>query len=450
MASSKFSIIEATIIFTRTTGADIEVDVKPSVLEFRTYENITKAYVDASIVFVDDFGLRDSLTAQGTERIRIVIGNPNDPEELSISKTFFFAKITDSKKEAERGEILAIDLVEEHVFINAVKSISRSFSSNIETIIETLMFNELGKEVERSDFTNSAQGTRKIVVPYMSPLEAVNWIKDRATTKLGSPIYLRASLFSNKLLLSDFDSLMQREAINAKFPFRYTIAGKSTDQEELRPYFEIIDYKELDANDLMMQYEEGNIGSYFATLDAGTGIESGKHVSVREIIDEFYVNNIISAESVQSLYDDTLIIGDKLSDDYDALHIFQVTSSNTYNQFLSYHDETVLLDDQDRIIESKLKVRNKIIRAMIKKNMLDVGLDGRLFLEANINTGTKLRMIFLNSNSQADTLDVNNQIDKRKSGDYFILAISHLFTGEKHNVVVRLSKLGELPKNFAL
>lgn len=87
---------------------------------------------------------------------------------------------------------------------------------------------------------------------------------------------------------------------------------------------------------------------------------------------------------------------------------------------------------------------------MIKKNMLDVGLDGRLFLESSINTGTKLRMIFLNSNSQADTLDVNNQLDKRRSGDYFILAISHLFTGEKHNVVVRASKLGELPKDFAL
>jgi hypothetical protein len=127
-----------------------------------------------------------------------------------------------------------------------------------------------------------------------------------------------------------------------------------------------------------------------------------------------------------------------------------VVSSNTYNQFLSYHDEARLLDDNDNVIESRLKIKNKIIRTILKKNVIDIGMQGSLFFEGSVTVGNRLRVLFLNSDVTGDTKESSKQIDTRKSGDYLILAISHKLIDNKHTASLRLTKLGELPKDFKL
>jgi len=207
-------------------------------------------------------------------------------------------------------------------------------------------------------------------------------------------------------------------------------------------------FKEVDAENSLALYENGAIGSFYASIDAGTGVLSGDHISVRDILDEFYTNKLISADTNQSIFDPSLEIDGKLSDEYNSLHIHQVVSSNTYNQFKSYHDETSLLGENNSLIESRLKAKNKIIRTFLKKNIIDIGMNGSLFFKGKISVGRKLRLLFLNSNVQGDLKDTNDQIDKRKSGDYIILATNHRLADEKHTTILRLTKLGELPKDF--
>lgn len=453
MASkTQFNIIDASVIFSRVDGSEVEVDIRNNVIEFQTFEHLQKPYVDARIVFLDDFGMKDTLSVQGTERLRITIGDLDEPEQVSFTKFFFFSKINEVRKANERSEIISLELVEEHVFVNAVKQISRSFTSNIENMIETIVTNELGRSVTKYKFEGTAQGIRKVIIPYLSPLEAVNWIKDRATTRTGSPIYLHASLFSNSLRLSDLDSLLKEPSFNEKFPLRYTQAASSADDkdDELKSYYNIISYRESNVDNMMQLYEEGAIGSYYANIDAGTGISSGAHITIRDIIDEFYTNGLISPDVAQTVYDPSLLIDGKLSDEYNSLSVFQVTSSGTYNQFKSYHDEAVLLNEYNDLIESKLKITNKIIRNILKKNVIDIGVDGRLFLESEASPGNKVRVIFLNSNTSNDEKEDASQIDKRKSGDYLILAINHRFNENKHLSSLRLTKIGELPKDYGV
>lgn len=447
---AQFSIIEASVILSRVEGAEIEVDIRSNVIEFQTFEHLQKPYIDARIVFLDDFGLKDTLSVQGTERLRITIGDAEDPAQSSFTKFFFFSKVNEVQKQNERSELISLDLVEEHVFINAVKQLSRSYTSNIENMIDQIVSNELGKAVQRYKFEGTAQGIRKVIIPYLSPLEAVNWIRDRATTRTGSPIYLHASLFTNDLRLSDLDSLLKEPSFNEKYPLRYTTASSTDDNDQLKAYYNVISVRERNGDNMMHLYEEGAIGSYYANIDAGTGISSGDHISIRDIIDEFYTNNLISQDVTQTVYDPSLLIGGKLSDEYNSLNVFQVTSSGTYNQFQSYHDEAVLLNEYNDLIESKLKIKNKIIRNILKKNIIDIGVEGKIFLQSQASTGNKVRVLFLNSNTEADEKDAVSQLDRRKSGDYLILAMNHRFNESKHVTSLRLTKIGELPKDYAL
>ena len=79
-----------------------------SIAEVRFYENLYKAYVDARLVLLDDAGLKNYLSMQGTERIYIAIGDPEKPSETIIEKTFFVSKIADSKRVNDRSEVLSL------------------------------------------------------------------------------------------------------------------------------------------------------------------------------------------------------------------------------------------------------------------------------------------------------------------------------------------------------
>jgi len=456
MASAEFAIIDATVILNRVDGTSLQVDISSQIMEFEVFEHLSKPYLDARLVFIDDFGFRDTLSVQGSEQIIITVGDPEEPDKPLFTKAFFFAKVNDTAKMNERAELLSVSLIEDHVLISAVKQFSRSYRGTFEDMISEIALSELfqgtKRKVSKGKFEGTAQGTRKVIVPYMSPLEAIQWIKDRATTRSGGPIYLKSSLFTNDLTLSDFDSLMREEAVNIKTPMRYSQASASVDQSEdrLRPYFEIISYSEKDNSDMLRLYEDGAVGSFYSTIDAGKGTILGDHISVRDIVDEMYTLNILSADQSQSVFDPALLIGDKLSDEYDSLNIFQVTSSGTYNQFESYHDEAQLLDANNNIVESKLKIKNKIIRMIMTKNVLDIGIDGKVLLEGQIESGSKLRLLFLSPDVAGDDKDQSEQIDRRKSGDYMILAVNHRFLDTGHSAVLRLTKLGELPKDFTL
>jgi len=449
---SQFGILEASIITSSTNNEDRVVDVRGNVLEVVFYENLYKPYIDATIAIIDDFGLRDALSIQGTERLKLVLGDAEKPEEPVAVKYFFFSRIADVQRMNERSELLLINLVEEHVYIDSVKQFSRSYTGELEDIISTISANELGKQVQQVNFEGSVQGTRKIIVPYMSPLESIQWLRDRATTRTGSPIFLYSSLYSDNLFMSDLDSLLKEPVFNNKLPLRYTsaTASASETEENLRPYYEIISFKQTNSEDTQSLYENGAIGSYYASIDAGTGTVSGSHISVRDLIDEFYTNELISPDTVQTIFDPSLEIDGRLSDEYNSLHIHQVVSSGTYNQFKSYHDETSLLDASNSVIESRLKVKNKLIRMLLKRNVIDIGMNGSLFFEGKMPVGRRIRVLFLNSNVEGDLKDPTKQIDRRKSGDYLVLAINHRLVQEKHTAILRMSKLGELPKDFRL
>ena len=372
--NSQFRILEASLILSSPSAEDTVIEISENILELQFFENILKPYVDGRMAVLDDFGLRTSIGSTGTERIRFVIASGVDLDTPVIEKIFFFQEIVDSKKQGERSEILQINLVEEHVYINAIKSFSKSYTGKLEDIATDILSNQTGKTVSPVFYEPSVQEERKIIIPYMSPLEAVQWIITRATTRTGSPLYLYGSLYTNAVLLSDLDSMLKEEVINSKLPARYSsaIGGIDDTQETLRSYFEVLSVREIGSDNALLMYEVGAIGSDYASLDANNGNYQVTHLSIRNTLDEFYSNEILNKNTTQSVFDPSLEIDGKLSDEYNSTHIHQIVSTGTYNQYKSYHDETQLVDANNNIVDSRLKAKNKITRHLMKKNVIDI------------------------------------------------------------------------------
>ena len=229
---SRFTIINADVILSSDTEESNIIDIRDNILELTMFEALTKAYCDARIVIIDDFGFRTDLSIQGTERVNLVVADGNDPLKGVIKKTFFISKINDAERINERSELISIDLVEEHVYVNAMKQISRSYESTLEEAIKDISLRDIGKTVVETDFfEGSAQGERKVIIPYMSPLEAMTWLTQRMTSRTGAPIYVHGDLYSPYLYISSLENLMQIPVLNAKLPLKYTDATSAGDQE---------------------------------------------------------------------------------------------------------------------------------------------------------------------------------------------------------------------------
>jgi hypothetical protein len=222
------------------------IDIRNNVIETHIYENLETPYVTCRIVVIDDFGFRDRLRIRGTERVFLEYSKPS------------------------------------------VKSISKSFTGSIEAIIRQIVTGEFSKVVRERDFTGTSQGERKVIVPYLTPIEAIQWIKTHGTTRLGAPIYCYSSFFESDILLSDLEGLLKREIFNKKFPLLYgqSIAALESRLQIARPYMEVEKFREVDTENSLELYEQGAIGSLYSMTDFGTGISNERHVSVRNILDE--------------------------------------------------------------------------------------------------------------------------------------------------------------------
>lgn len=452
ITSSPYSIVSAQVFSPSLPDGSIEIS--RNILELNFFQNINRSYIDCRLVLLDDFGFRKTLSMAGTERIVLQIGLTDDdiPLEPIIEKEFFFVNVLDVKRTNDKAEVLSMDLVESHVYVDAVKQFSRSYTDSFDNIISNICSSELGKTVRKTPLLKIAQGIRKILVPFLSPLQVVDWLLLRATTDKGAPIFLYSDLYSNDLYMSSYEELMSMDVINKNMPLRYSrvLSTEDIDDNSVSNFFQIKTVEESNSEDSLELYRAGAIGSSYSNIDVATGFNVSQHVSIRNIVDEMYVTGMISENAVQSLFDPSLIIDDKISDEYNSAYLHQISSSNTYNQYLGYHDETAVLDEQGNILESSLKAKSRIYHAIMRKNRIDVGLDGSFFFKTKTSVGNKLRVIFLNPNVAVESNNSLEIIDKMKSGDYLVTAIRHILIAENHSVSLRLSKLSDLPSDFSL
>ena len=76
--------------------------------------------------------------------------------------------------------------------------------------------------------------------------------------------------------------------------------GNESEAEKM--YYEIKRFEEQEADNTLTLFEDGAIGSFYENIDASTGEAYGSHLSVRDILGDFYVNGLIKDKSLQSIF----------------------------------------------------------------------------------------------------------------------------------------------------
>lgn len=430
----QFKIQSALITADRFSEKSIEVATL--IAELNLFEHIEKPYLTGSVLLIDDAGIIDSITFKGSERLTLTVMSVDKLDTpFIVDKTFVMTKIESTQRANDKVEVHLISLVEEHLVLSSLKKISRTYTDNLENMITNILLLELNKNSDLSYLSSSAQGVRKINIPYLSPLDACDFLRDRATTESGAPFFLYSSIYDDNIRLGSLDVMLQTKSFNSRQPFIFSssVSSEANMMQEDKASFIINDVKFRGVGDNLKMVQNGAITSVYNEIDVNSGIVSFDKYKATNLVKKLEQENTLT-EDAQSIFDPRQYISDQAIEEYDSKVFHQLSSKNTYGSSLGYHD---VLNSKENL----LKLYSKATRNFLYNNMININVPGVAFAYSKVSVGDVLSCEFLNPRGATNSFDKDSLLDKSKSGKYLIYAARHIFRDTSHNVSLNVTKM---------
>ena len=178
ITSAKDYLIESAVI-TADRSEGSEIDITAIIIQLNIFENIERAYLTGSVTVKDDLDLINQIDITGTERLELVISIPTNPVSLTIN--FIIEGIESAIKYGDQPEMVTFKLIQQVAFDSSTRKFSKAYSGKPEEIIASILKDNLNLDLINLSIP-SAQAEMKVIIPYMTPLQACDWILSRMTT----------------------------------------------------------------------------------------------------------------------------------------------------------------------------------------------------------------------------------------------------------------------------
>ena len=152
------------------------------------FEHIDLPYITGQIAFIDTLRLYDRLDIQGAEFCTVTFRNAEE-EGAYVEHRFVISKIITSKKANEQTDLVMLHLVEDILFLSNLKNVNKCYQGSPNEIIKKIAADCLDYKVAEI-YSDVFQKKMKVIIPNLTPIDAMSWIKNRGTTTEGFPTYL--------------------------------------------------------------------------------------------------------------------------------------------------------------------------------------------------------------------------------------------------------------------
>lgn len=439
-------------------NSDNKIDISASVAEFSIYEHIGNPYLTADIVYVDDLNLFEMPGVLGTERIEISVATPLLREgtgQYLTTKRFVVSGINAAVKNNEASSVYSISLIEDHGYFNFVQKISKSYHGKGEEIIQQILFDNLGKEVDLefnngNPFKESVQSPMRYNVPYLRPLDAAKVVLSNITTSHGMPFFLYSTIHSDRLILTDLETILEKEPWNKDKaatlnPTTSYMSGSMNDQ-----LYNISRYKigTSTAEETLKLGANGGLGFRYENIDVGDGSFYNQSMNYKNFVLPWLknINDAVKGNSQVLLVDDDIFDPDPRNQYEDNMNSPKLGEYNA-TTFAHISTNNFSPDNEDGISSNKTFLNDVVRDASmyyLTKNVYDLEMASVLYLIPDLSrcVGGQIKIEILEDRGTAGQITRSNRSEK-KSGNHVILSKRHLFSPHnfKHRVSMQVSRV---------
>lgn len=413
--SSDWSFTKAEI---NSSRAIQPLDVRSVITDFEVFEHLDKPYLTGKMVMLDGQRVYERFDFQGGEELSITIQRTLTGGDLKpIEKVFIIDQVLDVARTNEQNSVLHFHLIEKCGFSDTLQNVNKSYTGQPQQIIEDVSKEFLKKDVINNTEEN-VQNSIKVLVPNLSPIETMAWIKNRATTSEGYPFFLFSTFALDQLFLYDLGSMLSAQPINISYP--YTFSPSTSATESGVRLTKIHKFKLSNVENLSAIINAGYVGASHSFYDVTTmtkqKIKFDVHLDLLNNVKE-KIDKEQSAVGISPLlkYEDTIL------SDYESRNFTNIYASKNFEDKKSLTEEKQEGSHRRKIISNAMKT-------LLTKSPLEITIDAREFLngQANYCIGNKITCKFIPTRDP----DGQSLIDKKLSGDYLIVAARHVFNAE--------------------
>ena len=141
----------------------------------------------------------------------------------------------------------------------------------------------------------------RYIIPWKSPFEAASDVVSKMFTENGLPFFLFSSLGYKERILSDLESILERDPFNKGKPFIYSVgstplAGIQGDLTPEQKALIVSDYSSGRLERTLDMAKLGAIGSNYSHLDVNTGELMNAQINMKEEYEKLATLGILPAD----------------------------------------------------------------------------------------------------------------------------------------------------------
>lgn len=416
------------------------VEIRNNVVQIEVFENLNLPYLTARLYLKDDSRIFDTVSFDGVEICEIIFSQPSTSPN-SILKTFVIKSVSDTVKIGDLDEAVSLYLIEKIGYDGSLERFSKSYTGTPLEIVNKIASDRLKIKINPPSVT-PIQREMRVVIPYMTPLEAIAFVLERMTTAEGLPYYFYSSLNNNILQIKSLEELLKTPAWNKGKPYRYSRAFTQSDTNNASvkdPFIVQKYYAPTNGENTFGLVTDGAISGQFSVVDFTTGRNETKHFDVTKIFKKLESRGVVPkglTQVIETKY------SDKKLETLQPVNIHRSTMVNTYEDVRNYYQE-------DTLDFYELDMVRKAMKSILTKSPINLKVPGSPFLSGtNVSIGRQIEYIHLNNDIGAvESPNVSQEKlrDKKRSGVYMIFSARHTFFATRHTVELSAVKLGKEP-----
>tara|TARA_R110000822_G_scaffold274234_1_gene396611 strand:- start:70 stop:1413 length:1344 start_codon:yes stop_codon:yes gene_type:complete len=431
-------VLEKAIITSDSFGTPgAFIDIKNVVTDIEIFEHLDKPYLTAALAFVDDRNIYNAANFSGAERLTLRLKLPG-PDSFPSEKVFVIDKVIKNIKNNDSTSVIVLHLIEEHAFVSNLINVNKAYTGKPTDIIQNIIKDTLGLEFSGT-VSPDDQPNMRVIIPNLTALAAAQWVRDRATSLEGTPYYLFSTFANSKIHLVDLAEMLRAPVDPTEYWYSQLVSATGTDSPVDEQAYLIQNYFVKNSDEILSLVKKGLVGANYFFYDPMTGLPTKVGFDIDSVFENLKDKDIIQQNQNNMSYNPYHVHNNTPLHKLVSRQITKIITTNTYSDAANYTESS-------NSAMHKQKIISEALRSFLVKDSIDVVLPGRNFLIGNYSNtiGNQIRLRFLNNS--VDTGDT----DTKKSGDYLIYALKHVFKKERYDVMVSGVKLADLPEKSKL
>lgn len=440
-----------------------QVDITQGIVNFNIFEHMDKPYLTGDLTFADTNRILEIIDFKGTEVVDFKFKlHQND---IFIEKRFIVRNVQNIVPSTDTDDVISLNLIEYDGFVGTLRFLNKAYQGKPGQIVNDMMRDVFGgqkiavrargQEIMAQENWNTAnevpegvlaalteenaaemQAAFRYIVPNLNIFEAIRAITTRATGLTGSPFYCYATLADNNLRFYDLYTLIRRPSINGAEPYFYSsyITQNANINVDIT---RIASEMTATSNDNTLKLLlDGDLGATYEFVDPTHALEYSFNYDL-----DTTLQNILGAEA-HPVADTKSPFGSK------AISKYQTKRFNLLAPSLLYYDQKNPYEEYNTAAHTS-KAIQKSLRKLIGQEAIDIMIPGLHTMPQGQN-GNKTIGRVISFISLGDTKQVDEPIDRKRSGDYLVYAARHMFTKDNYQTKMSLVKLSNYKGNTSV